>query len=100
MARSLQLVELVLDAIADAALQERGDVLIQLAVLPPQCGNRHDHGRLHVSQVKDRAGERVPEGPDPGDPPPWMRQAAGPAVAVRRSSLGNPWHHIGHVTSH
>jgi len=68
--RALQLVELILDAIADAALQQGRDVLVQFAILPPQCGNRYGHGRLHMPQAQDRAAEPVSERSHPGGPHP------------------------------
>ena len=102
----IQLVELVFDAVADAALQQGGDVFIQFAVLPPQCSNRHGHGRLHLPQAHDRAGERVSQGPSPGGPRSSAiplrprREAASPARAVWRGTPESPLHHMGDVTSH
>src|SRR6185437_15074256 len=45
---SFQLLQLIADEVADAALQQSGDIRIELAVLPPQRGDRHDHGRANV----------------------------------------------------
>jgi hypothetical protein len=50
---SFQLLELIVDRIADATLQQAGDILIELAVLAPQRGNGDDRGRMDVPQVKD-----------------------------------------------
>ena len=61
-AGGFELLELIVYPIADAALQQAGDVLVELAVLPPQGGNRHDHGRLDVPQMKDRVVERYVPG--------------------------------------
>jgi len=55
---ALQLLELIIDAVANAPLQEAGDILVQLAVLPPQGGNRDDDGRADMSQMKGHALER------------------------------------------
>lgn len=48
-----QLLGLIVESITDAALPQAGDVLIELTVLPPQRGNRHDQSVMHVPQVKD-----------------------------------------------
>ena len=49
MAGGFELFKLIAEAIADAALQEAGNVLVELAVLAPQGGYRHNNGRLNVS---------------------------------------------------
>jgi hypothetical protein len=58
MTGALQLLEMPSERIADAALPESGDVLVQLAVLPAQRGNCHPHDRLDVPQVKNCVFER------------------------------------------
>jgi hypothetical protein len=49
----LQFLELIVERITDAALQQSRDVLVELAILPPQSGNRHGRGRLDVLQMDD-----------------------------------------------
>jgi len=61
MTGGFELRELVVERIADAALQQAGDVRIELAVLPPQRGNRHDNGRLEVAQARDHLIDSLPE---------------------------------------
>jgi hypothetical protein len=58
MACGFQLLELIVETIAYAALQQARNILIEPTVLLPQGGNRHDDGRLHVPQVKERLFER------------------------------------------
>jgi len=83
----------MIQRIADAALQEDGDVLVELAVLPTQGGNRHEHGRPDVSQAKDRLFD-------------WAGMSAAAVSASRPAADGPPlpslWpalHHLGHYTS-
>ena len=58
-----QLLDLIIDAIADAALQQASDVFVQLTVLPPQGGNRDDHRRPDMSQMKRHILGRCPRSP-------------------------------------
>jgi len=53
MASGFQCLQLIVQGIADASLQQAGDVLVELAVLAPQGGDRDDHGRLDVPQAKN-----------------------------------------------
>jgi hypothetical protein len=55
-----QLLDLIVDAIADAALQQASDVLVQLTVLPPQGGNGDDHRGPDVSQMEGHILGRCP----------------------------------------
>lgn len=52
-AECFQLLELVAEAIANRALQEAGDVRVELAVLPLQRGDRDDDRGMQVPQLKN-----------------------------------------------
>jgi hypothetical protein len=58
-----QLLDLIVEAVADAALQQASDVLVQLTVLPPQGGNGDDHRGPDVSQMKGYILGRCPRSP-------------------------------------
>jgi hypothetical protein len=85
MTDGFQLLELIADPIAHASLQQIGDILIQLAVLPPQGGNRDDHGGLDVPQLKDD----LVQGRCASRRPP-----AKPTIPLLRPRA----HHVGDVT--
>ena len=57
-ARGLQPLQLIGKRIADTALQQAGDVLVELAVLPSQRGNCHDDRRMDMPQAQDCLLER------------------------------------------
>ncbi len=48
----LESLDLILDTIGDAALQNPRNVLIQLAVLMPESGHRDHHGRVDLPQLQ------------------------------------------------
>ena len=104
-----QLLELIVETVAYAALQQARDILIELAVLLPQGGNRHDHGGLHVPQVKDRLLERRWPWPVP-PPTPFLGRSRLPTASLRsrgyrsadRATSPSLWpalHHVEHVTA-
>jgi len=47
----LQHFDLVLDPVSHTALQNIGDIRVELAVLMPKRGDRHDHRRLDLMKV-------------------------------------------------
>jgi hypothetical protein len=50
-AEVLEPLDLILDPISNTALQDIGDVRVELAVLMPQRGDRHHHRRLDLMEV-------------------------------------------------
>lgn len=69
--QSLQALDLVVDPIRDAALQNCRNVLIELAVLPPQGRYRDNDRRLHLPKVQNDLAERAKDGLCIGDRLDW-----------------------------
>jgi len=48
---SFELIDLLLQSVTDRALQEAGDIRVQIRVLLPKRGNGHREGRLKLLEV-------------------------------------------------
>src|SRR5207302_11219406 len=87
--RGFELLDLVLDSVDHAALEDDRDVLIQLAVLLLQCRHRDDSRGLDLAQMQHHVAQLTAKRPRLGDrfagchvaPPPPSPSKTAPRVA-------------------